>query len=239
MAWSRPKSAGWSISSPRNCGWYEMGVAPSTPTPLVLVAPSARAAQSARAWSESIGRLARVGSVETAAVALRAPLSPVVRGEVVALPLAGRRRPRGGEGAPQQGNCKGAAGDRESRGQARQPRLRRPRARRHHRRARGPARDVPVARLRLSLTRRGSVWSASDGMAEAPCCCFCATAWLQLSRVLDSGWKAPRLRHKRLSISNSIDDESRPCRAPLKGPRRGRMAARDRYERIRVCGSSG
>ena len=67
----------------------EMGVAPSTLTPLVLVAPSARAAQSARAWSESIGRLARVGSVETAAVAPPGALELVVRGEVVALPLAG------------------------------------------------------------------------------------------------------------------------------------------------------
>ena len=67
----------------------EMGVAPSTLTPLVLVAPSARAAQSARAWSESIGRLARVGSVETAAAAPPGALELVVRGEVVALPLAG------------------------------------------------------------------------------------------------------------------------------------------------------
>src|SRR5262249_29372605 len=44
----------------------EMGVAPATQTPLVLIAPSERAARSARAWSESIGRLARVGSIETA-----------------------------------------------------------------------------------------------------------------------------------------------------------------------------
>jgi valyl-tRNA synthetase len=67
----------------------EMGVAPSTLTPLVLVAPSERASSSARAWSESIGRLARVGSIETAGAAPPGALILVVRGETVALPLAG------------------------------------------------------------------------------------------------------------------------------------------------------
>jgi valyl-tRNA synthetase len=67
----------------------EMGVAPSTQTPLVLVAPSDRAARSARAWSESIGRLARVGSIETASAAPPGALLLIVRGETVALPLAG------------------------------------------------------------------------------------------------------------------------------------------------------
>jgi valyl-tRNA synthetase len=67
----------------------EMGVPPSTLTPLVLVAPSRRAERSARAWSESIRRLARVGSVETAAAAPPGALELVVRGEAVALPLAG------------------------------------------------------------------------------------------------------------------------------------------------------
>ncbi len=67
----------------------EMGVAPSTQTPLVLVAPSERAAKSARAWSDSIGRLARVGSIESAGSAPPGALLLVVRGETVALPLAG------------------------------------------------------------------------------------------------------------------------------------------------------
>src|SRR5580698_8272819 len=67
----------------------EMGVAPSTQTPLILIAPSERAAGSARAWSDSIGRLARVGSIETAEVAPPGALLLVVRGETVALPLAG------------------------------------------------------------------------------------------------------------------------------------------------------
>ncbi|MGH6797086.1 MAG: class I tRNA ligase family protein, partial [Roseiarcus sp.] len=67
----------------------EMGVPPSTRTPLILIAPSERAARSARAWSESIGRLARVGSIETAGAAPPGALLLVVRGETVALPLAG------------------------------------------------------------------------------------------------------------------------------------------------------
>jgi valyl-tRNA synthetase len=67
----------------------EMGVPPSTRMPLVLVAPSERTARSARAWSESIGRLARVAPVETAQAAPAGALQLVVRGEVVALPLAG------------------------------------------------------------------------------------------------------------------------------------------------------
>jgi valyl-tRNA synthetase len=67
----------------------EMGVPPSTQTPLILVAPSERAARSARAWSDSIGRLARVGSIETAESAPPGALLLVVRGETAALPLAG------------------------------------------------------------------------------------------------------------------------------------------------------
>jgi valyl-tRNA synthetase len=67
----------------------EMGVAPATQTPLVLIAPSERAARSARAWSESIGRLARVGSIETAETPPPGALLLVLRGETVALPLAG------------------------------------------------------------------------------------------------------------------------------------------------------
>ncbi len=67
----------------------EMGVPPSTPLPLVLVAPSDRAARSAIAWSESIKRLAGVRTVETANAPPAGALQLVVRGEVVALPLAG------------------------------------------------------------------------------------------------------------------------------------------------------
>ena len=67
----------------------EMGVAPSTQTPLVLVAPGDRAARSASAWSESIGRLARVSSIETASAPPPGALLLIVRGETVALPLAG------------------------------------------------------------------------------------------------------------------------------------------------------
>jgi valyl-tRNA synthetase len=67
----------------------EMGVPPSTLTPLVLVAPSERAETSARARSESIRRLARVSSVDRAEAAPPGSLELVVRGEAVALPLAG------------------------------------------------------------------------------------------------------------------------------------------------------
>ena len=67
----------------------EMGIPPSTLTPLILAAPSERAARSAEAWSESIKRLARVDTIETAQAAPAGALQLVVRGEVVALPLAG------------------------------------------------------------------------------------------------------------------------------------------------------
>ena len=67
----------------------EMGVPPSTLTLLILAAPSERAAKSAAAWSESIKRLARVERIDTAQSAPRGALQLVVRGEVVALPLAG------------------------------------------------------------------------------------------------------------------------------------------------------
>ncbi len=67
----------------------EMGVPPSTLAPLILVAPSERAARSAEAWSESIKRLARVETIETAPAAPAGALQLLVRGEMVALPLAG------------------------------------------------------------------------------------------------------------------------------------------------------
>ncbi len=67
----------------------EMGVSPSAPVSLVLVSPSARAQSSAAGWSEALKRLARVDAVETAEVAPAGSVQLVVRGEVVALPLAG------------------------------------------------------------------------------------------------------------------------------------------------------
>ena len=67
----------------------EMGVPPSAQMSLVLVGPSERAARSASAWSEAIKRLARVETIELAAAAPTGSLQLVVRGEVVALPLAG------------------------------------------------------------------------------------------------------------------------------------------------------
>ena len=67
----------------------EMGVPPSATTPLVLVNPSERAASAASAWGESISRLARVGGIERADVTPPGALQLVVRGEAVALPLAG------------------------------------------------------------------------------------------------------------------------------------------------------
>ena len=67
----------------------EMGIPPSTLAPLILVAPSERAVRSAEAWSESIKRLARVETIETAQAAPPGALQLLVRGEVVALPLTG------------------------------------------------------------------------------------------------------------------------------------------------------
>ena len=67
----------------------EMGVPPSTAMALMLVSPSERAKKSAADWSESVKRLARVDSIETAEAAPPGSVLLVVRGEVVALPLAG------------------------------------------------------------------------------------------------------------------------------------------------------
>ncbi len=67
----------------------EMRVPPSTLMPLALVSPSERAAKAAAAWGESIKRLSRIASIETAHAAPAGALQLVVRGEVVALPLAG------------------------------------------------------------------------------------------------------------------------------------------------------
>jgi valyl-tRNA synthetase len=67
----------------------EMGVPPATATPIILVAPSERVASGARAWSESIKRLARVERIDTADAAPKGALQLVVRDQVVALPLGG------------------------------------------------------------------------------------------------------------------------------------------------------
>jgi valyl-tRNA synthetase len=67
----------------------EMGVPPSTLTPLILVAPSQEASRSAAAWSESIKRLGRAGPIGTADAAPAGALQLVVRGEVASMPLAG------------------------------------------------------------------------------------------------------------------------------------------------------
>ena len=67
----------------------EMGVAPATLTPLVLVSPSHETARAARQWSETIKRLARVEAIEIADAAPAGALQLLVRGAVAALPLAG------------------------------------------------------------------------------------------------------------------------------------------------------
>src|SRR5574337_2061577 len=54
-----------------------------------LVAPSERTARSAAGWSESVKRLARVERIEEADAAPPGAVQLIVRGEAVALPLAG------------------------------------------------------------------------------------------------------------------------------------------------------
>ena len=157
----------------------EMGVAPSTQTPLILVAPSERAARSARAWSDSIGRLARVG------------LDRNRRGAAARRAASGRAR-RDGRAAARR---------------RRRPRRRRRRVSigRSQRRSSKSPRSWPNSatttsspgRLRtsspnirtdwrrfrhgsLSLPARASVWSAFEAALGAPKCCFCATSPMQL-----------------------------------------------------------
>jgi len=67
----------------------EMGVPPSTLTSLFLVNPSVQAANSATANTASIMHLARVDTIRTATFTPPGALQLVVRGETVALPLAG------------------------------------------------------------------------------------------------------------------------------------------------------
>ena len=67
----------------------EMNVAGGTALPLVLVAPSPETDSRATAWSDFIKRLARVSSIASAPAAPPQSVQLIVRGEVVALPLAG------------------------------------------------------------------------------------------------------------------------------------------------------
>jgi valyl-tRNA synthetase len=67
----------------------EMGVPPAAIPPLTLVQPSASVAGHARRWAETIKRLARVADVVFAEAAPSGSLQIVVRGALVALPVAG------------------------------------------------------------------------------------------------------------------------------------------------------
>ena len=143
----------------------EMGVPPSTQTPLILVAPSERAARSARAWSDSIGRLARVGSIETAETAAARRAAPGCARRDGRAAACRRRRPHGGEGAPRSRDRKGEARNRQGRWPnsatttSSPARLRRssPSIRTDWRRFR---------RGSLSLPARASAWSGFEGGAR-------------------------------------------------------------------------
>jgi valyl-tRNA synthetase len=67
----------------------EMNVAGGTALPLVLVSPTKETDSRAVAWSDFIKRLARVSSIESVTAAPSQSVQLIVRGEVVALPLAG------------------------------------------------------------------------------------------------------------------------------------------------------
>ena len=67
----------------------EMNVPPATLLPLVLAGASAETRARAGRWSEFVQRLARIGDVSFADFAPQGAVQLVVRGEVVALPLAG------------------------------------------------------------------------------------------------------------------------------------------------------
>ena len=149
----------------------EMGVAPSTQTPLILVAPSERAARSARAWSESIRRLARVeldrngrGRAAGRAAARRARRDSRAAARR-------RRRSQSGEGASRQGDRQGAARNRQGRGETRQRRLCRPGAGRRS----SPNIRTGSRRFRrdsLSLPARASVWSAFERRSKSQIVAF-------------------------------------------------------------------
>ncbi len=67
----------------------EMGIAPGALVPLVLVAPSSATTERAGRWSETLRRLARLSGIEAADTPPRQSVQVLVRGETVALPLAG------------------------------------------------------------------------------------------------------------------------------------------------------
>jgi len=67
----------------------EMGVAPAALPPLALIQASAPLKSTARRWSETIKRLARVAEIRFAEAAPVGALQIVVRGALVALPVAG------------------------------------------------------------------------------------------------------------------------------------------------------
>ncbi len=67
----------------------EMGIPPATLLPLVLVQHSAALTASARRWTETVKRLARVSEVVFAEAAPSGSLQIVVRGALAALPVAG------------------------------------------------------------------------------------------------------------------------------------------------------
>jgi len=67
----------------------EMNIAPALQIPLVLAAVSAATTERARRWSDVVKRLARIASIEVAAAPPAGAMALLVRGETVALPLAG------------------------------------------------------------------------------------------------------------------------------------------------------
>jgi valyl-tRNA synthetase len=67
----------------------EMGIAAGAALPVVLMNPSAETAERLARWDSMVRRLARVGELSTSVEPPRGAVQLVVRGEVVALPLAG------------------------------------------------------------------------------------------------------------------------------------------------------
>ena len=196
----------------------EMGVPPSTLTPLDSRRPERDGRPGARKpGAKASSVLPAWSSIETAEAAPPGALQLVVRGESVALPLAG----------VVDLGAERARLDKE----IAQVRPKSPRSRRSsatttsspaRRKTSSPNMRTGSRRFRrdlLSLTPRASVWSGFEGLADRPNCGFCATGLTaSLARPV-SGWNAPRLRHKRPALSKSIDDESRPCRERPMGDR--------------------
>ena len=86
----------------------------------------------------------------------------------------------------------------------------------------------------LSLPPRASAWNGSEStVGAASIVAFAQQRGMQVSRSRDSGWNAPRLRHKRTRSFKPIDDESRPCR-----DRRHRTATRPDGSSGSICACS-